>query len=69
MSDAWVALHTSRPEHNHPVQVFAPYQTIFRVEVHPGADPGQRHLGFMLAPPTAIEPAGDAAAARARKGH
>lgn len=46
-SDAWVALHVEREDHEHAVQVFLPYQTIFRVEVHPEADPGQRRLGFV----------------------
>lgn len=46
-ADAWVALHVEREDHEHPVQVFLPYQTIFRVEVHPEAHPGQRRLGFI----------------------
>jgi hypothetical protein len=47
VSDAWVALHTSRPDHPHPIQMFVPYQTIFRVEVHPEGDEKRRHLGFV----------------------
>lgn len=47
-SDAWVALHVEREDHEHPVQVFLPYQTIVRVEVHPEAHPGQRRLGFIV---------------------
>jgi hypothetical protein len=47
LSDSWVALHTSRPEHTHPTQVFIPYQTIYRVEIHPEDDEHRRHLGFV----------------------
>ena len=46
VADSWVALHTTRPDHPHPIQMFVPYQTIFRVEVHPEADDKRRHLGF-----------------------
>lgn len=46
IADAWVALHTSLPEHEHPVQAFIPYQTIFRVEIHPETDVRRHHLGF-----------------------
>lgn len=47
VADLFVALHTQQAEHDHPVQVFLPYQTIFRVEVHPEADVEQRRLGFI----------------------
>lgn len=47
VSDTWVALHTQREDHEHDVQVFLPYTTIFRVEVHPEEDDGQRRLGFL----------------------
>lgn len=47
LSDAWVALQTARPEHTHPTQVFIPYQTIYRVEIHPEDDEHRRHLGFV----------------------
>jgi len=53
LADAWVALHTSKKEHDHPVEVFVPYQTIFRVEVHPCSDESPRRLGFELNPSTA----------------
>ena len=46
VADLWVALHTSIPSHEHPVQVFVPYQTIFRVEIHPEMDEYRQHLGF-----------------------
>jgi hypothetical protein len=46
IADAWVALHTALPEHEHPVQAFIPYQTIFRVEIHPETDVQRHHLGF-----------------------
>lgn len=48
VSDQWVALQTSVADHEHPVQVFVPYATIFRVEVHPAADDNRRHLGFLV---------------------
>lgn len=47
LSDTWVALQTARPEHTHPTQVFIPYQTICRVEIHPEDDEHRRHLGFV----------------------
>lgn len=48
VSDQWVALQTSSPDHQHVSQVFVAYQTIFRVEVHPETDDHRRHLGFDL---------------------
>ena len=47
VSDSWVALHTRREDHDHDTQVFIPYTTIYRVEVHPEEDDGQRRLGFL----------------------
>lgn len=47
VADLWVALHTVDPDHDHDLQVFLPYQTIFRVEVHAGAATEQRRLGFV----------------------
>ena len=47
VADTWVALHTQREDHEHDIQVFLPYTTIFRVEVHPEEDEGQRRLGFL----------------------
>ena len=52
LADTWVALQTARPEHAHPTQVFIPYQTIYRVEIHPEDDEGRRHLGFVAPAPT-----------------
>lgn len=51
LSDAWVALQTSSPEHEHPTQVFIPYQTIYRVEIHPEEDVRRHHLGFYTPAP------------------
>jgi hypothetical protein len=49
-TEAWVALHISEPDHDHPVQVFIPYQTVFRVEIHPASDIHEGRLGFVTAP-------------------
>ncbi len=48
VTDQWVALHTANPNHDHPVQVFVPYSTIYRVEIHPEMDE-RRRLGFLPA--------------------
>jgi hypothetical protein len=50
VSDQWVALTTAKPDHHHPVQVFIPYQTVFRVEIHPESDERRAHLGFVTVP-------------------
>jgi hypothetical protein len=58
VTDTFVALHTSVEDHEHVVQAFIPYQTIYRVEIHPEGDSTRRRLGFTLdhrAPP-AIQP-------------
>ncbi len=47
VADSWVALQTASPEHDHPTQVFIPYQTIFRVEIHPEEDVKRERLGFV----------------------
>lgn len=47
VADQWVALQTSSPDHDHPTQVFIPYQTIFRVEIHPEHDVRRHRLGFI----------------------
>lgn len=47
VADTWVALHTAEEAHDHPVQVFVPYSTIFRVEIHP-ADHNRHKLGFAV---------------------
>jgi hypothetical protein len=49
-SESWVALHTSRTDHEQPVQVFIPYQTIFRVEIHAEPDERRHRLGFISSP-------------------
>lgn len=58
VADQWVALQTSNDNHARPVHVFLPYNTIFRIEIHPEPDNGGGHLGFVLSstetPPTAI---------------
>lgn len=46
VADQWVALQTSVPDHPRPIQVFVPYQTIYRVEIHPESDERRAHLGF-----------------------
>ena len=47
VADSWVALQTANLEHDHPTQVFIPYQTIFRVEIHPEEDVKREKLGFL----------------------
>jgi hypothetical protein len=49
VADSWVALHTQSSDHERPIQVFLPYQTIYRVEIHPEDDAQQRRLGFVAA--------------------
>ena len=61
VTDTFVALQTSLEDHDHVVQAFIPYQTIFRVEIHPEGDSNRGRLGFALdakAPP-AIQPAAE----------
>lgn len=66
LTDAWVALHTAEPDHDHAVQVFVPYQTIYRVEVHPASDLHAGRLGFIPVPPAAPAVPETAPAARVR---
>jgi hypothetical protein len=61
VTDTFVALQTSLEAHDHVVQAFIPYQTIYRVEIHPEGDSNRGRLGFALdakAPP-AIQPAAE----------
>jgi hypothetical protein len=66
VTDTWVALHTSSMEHEHPVQVFLPYQTIFRVEIHPAENERRHRLGFVTSPSEAETPPEEAIAPIAR---
>ena len=50
VSDSWTALQTTTEDHPHPIQVFVPYQTIFRIEIH-ACDDARRPLGFLLNQP------------------
>jgi hypothetical protein len=54
VADQWVALHTVNPDHPHPVQVFLPYATVYRVEIHPEMDE-RRGIGFVQPRRTAQE--------------
>ena len=54
VSDQWVALHVQEQHEERPVQVFIPYPTILRVEVHPEPGPEMRGMGFL---PMAAAPA------------
>ncbi len=49
VTDVWVSLQVAKEEHDHPIQVFIPYQTIYRVEVHPETE-RRRHIGFIREP-------------------
>lgn len=55
VSDSWVALHTQSADHDHAIQAFLPYQTIFRVEIHPEEDARQRRLGFLVPPASSTD--------------
>jgi hypothetical protein len=48
VTDAWVALHTRQDHHDHDIQVFVPYTTIYRVAIHPVDEPQRGRLGFLL---------------------
>lgn len=67
VAESWVALQTSHPDHKHLTQVFIPYATIFRVEIHPEEDERRSHLGFQTVADTA-PPSAERPAARARRG-
>jgi hypothetical protein len=45
--DQWVALQIVSRERRYPVDAFIPYQTIFRVEIHPRLARQPRRLGFV----------------------
>lgn len=47
--DTWVALQIAKEEHRYPIQVFIPYNTVFRVEVHRESE-RRRHIGFITEP-------------------
>lgn len=72
VTDTWVALQTSREDHDHTVQVFLPYQTIYRVEIHPQGDEAERHMGFIAStkrPPPAVQPKQKVIAEKSGGGH
>jgi hypothetical protein len=50
VADSWVALHTQSQDKDQAVEVFVPYQTIFRVAIVP-CEEHNRKLGFILEPP------------------
>lgn len=72
VTDSWVALQTSREDHDYAVQVFVPYTTIFRVEIHPQSDHAHRNMGFIVSPnvqpPTAVQPKQKAIASKSAAG-
>ena len=47
VTDQWVALHTQEELNDQPVQVFIPYATVIRVEIHPDLSPDLRRFGFL----------------------
>lgn len=65
VSDTFVALHTHSEAHEHDMQIFLPYATIYRVEIHPEEDEQQRRMGFIPAikgsapPPQDLRPAAE----------
>ena len=46
VADAFVVLQAAKEDHLHPIEVFIPYNTIFRVEVHPESEL-RRRMGFV----------------------
>ncbi len=56
VADLWVALSTTRSDHPLPVQMFLPYQTIFRVEIHSELDERNEHMGFITTQTQSPEP-------------
>lgn len=63
VTDQWVALHTQEELNEQPVQVFIPYATVIRVEIHPDLSPDLRRFGFLTdssPPSTAQIAAGEA---------
>jgi hypothetical protein len=52
--DQWVALQTVSRERRYPVDAFIPYQTIFRVELHPRLARQPRRLGFVDLEPNGL---------------
>jgi len=72
VTDSWVAMQASREDHAHVMEIFLPYQTIYRIEIHPEGDESHGHLGYVLpvdGVTPAVQPAVIAApkAARSRK--
>lgn len=63
VTDQWVALHTQEELNEQPVQVFIPYATVIRVEIHPDLSPDLRRFGFLTedSPPAEQITAGEAA--------
>lgn len=55
VTDSWVALQTIKEDHDHPIQAFVPYQTIYRVEIHASEDERKSRLGFDLATSSPVE--------------
>ena len=47
VTDRWVALHTQEEVNEQPVQVFIPYVTMIRIEIHPDLSPDLRRFGFL----------------------
>ncbi len=47
VTDQWVSLHTQEELNEQPVQVFIPYATVMRVEIHPDLSPDLRRFGFL----------------------
>ncbi len=45
-SERWVALDT-QDDDEEPVQVFLPYETVLRIEIHADLTPEMRRLGFL----------------------
>ena len=55
VTDQWVALHTQEEANEEPIQVFIPYATVIRVEIHPDLSPDLRRFGFLTDAASAID--------------
>ena len=66
VTDTWVAVQASREDHPHVIQIFLPYETVFRVEIHAESEENRHHLGFVAPTVVQVPPAVQVKRAAAR---